>query len=151
LNQAYIAKVTGKISEPTYTVFVNGVKGHNNGDGTWSAKNVPVTAGGTASFDMIAYSPDEMKDLNTNATALVSTKASLGTVPVLLNLTSPAHGIFQLHLTNPDRHSFVLLASTNLVDWMPILTNSKPDDTFDYTDTNADKYRSRFFRVVPAQ
>jgi hypothetical protein len=152
LNQAYIVKVTGKISELAYTVFVNGVKGHNNGDGTWSAKNVPVTVGGTASFDVTAYSPDEMEDLKNNtATSLVSAQASLGTVPILLNLSSPAHGVFQVHLTNTAKRSFVLLASTNLVDWMPILTNSRPDDTFDYTDTNADKYHNRFFRVVPSQ
>jgi len=40
-------------------VWVNGVKGHNNGDGTWYANNVPVTPGGVASFTIIAYSPDE--------------------------------------------------------------------------------------------
>jgi hypothetical protein len=152
LNQAFIVKVTGKVSEPAYTVFVNGVKGHNNGDGTWSAKNVPVTAGGTASFDVTAYSPNEMEELKNNtATSLVSAQASLGTVPILLNLSSPAHGVFQVHLTNTAKRSFVLLASTNLVDWMPILTNSNPDETFDYMDTNADKYSSRFFRVVPSQ
>jgi hypothetical protein len=151
LNQAYIAKVTGKISEPAYTIFVNGVKGHNNGDGTWFAKNVPVTAGGTASFDAIAYSPDEMKGKNAKAVGLVSAKANLGTVPIILNLFSPADGVFKLHMTNTAKHSFVLLASTNLVDWIPILTNLNPDETFDFTDTNANKYRSRFFRVVPLQ
>ena len=33
--------VTGTISDPTYAVWVNGVKGHNNGNGTWLANNVP--------------------------------------------------------------------------------------------------------------
>jgi hypothetical protein len=60
-----LVDVTGKISEASYIVFVNGVKGLNNGDGTWSAKKVPVTAGGTASFDITAYSPDEMKNEKT--------------------------------------------------------------------------------------
>ena len=38
--------LTGMISDATYAVWVNGVKGTNNGDGTWSANNVPVNSGG---------------------------------------------------------------------------------------------------------
>jgi hypothetical protein len=56
LNQVQV-NVTGEISDPTYAVWVNGVQGTNNGDGTWLADNVPVTSGGTASFDMTAYPP----------------------------------------------------------------------------------------------
>jgi hypothetical protein len=57
LNQVWV-DVTGAISDPTYAVWVNGVQGTNNGDGTWSAANVPVTSGGTASFDLTGYPPD---------------------------------------------------------------------------------------------
>ena len=57
LNQVRV-DVTGTISEPAYAVWVNGVQGTNNGDGTWSAANVPVTAGGVASFDVTGYPPD---------------------------------------------------------------------------------------------
>lgn len=53
------ANIGGKISDPTYAVWVSGVKGTNHGDGTWSADNVPVNEGGTAVFDINAYSPDE--------------------------------------------------------------------------------------------
>jgi hypothetical protein len=51
--------LTGTISDATYAVWVNSVKGHNNGNGTWSANNVPVDSGGTASFTVTGYSPDE--------------------------------------------------------------------------------------------
>ncbi len=51
--------LSGTISDATYAVWANGVKGTNNGDGTWSANNVPTTPGGTASFTIIGYSPDE--------------------------------------------------------------------------------------------
>ena len=60
--------VGGAISDPTYSVWVNGVQGTNNGDGTWSAANVPVTAGGVASFDFKAVAPgggDPEGNLNT--------------------------------------------------------------------------------------
>jgi len=53
--------LTGTISDPTYAVWVNGVKGQNNGHGTWSANNVPVNNGGTASFTATAYAPTEQQ------------------------------------------------------------------------------------------
>jgi len=51
--------VTGHISDASMAIWVNGVKGHNNGDGTWSANNVPVNKGGTANFDITGYTTDE--------------------------------------------------------------------------------------------
>jgi hypothetical protein len=53
--------LTGTIFDPTYAVWVNGVKGHNNGNGTWSANNVPVNSGGTASFTATASAPTEQQ------------------------------------------------------------------------------------------
>jgi hypothetical protein len=59
--------VSGVISPYSgYCVWVNGVKGTNNGDGSWSANNVPVSAGGVASFDMSASSGGGDPDSNTN-------------------------------------------------------------------------------------
>jgi len=46
--------VTGAISDPTYSVWINGVEGSNNGAGGWSATNVPINAGGTAVFQVRA-------------------------------------------------------------------------------------------------
>lgn len=50
--------VSGNISDPTYAVWVNGVKGMNNGDGTWSANNVQATNG---NFTVTAYGPNEQQ------------------------------------------------------------------------------------------
>jgi hypothetical protein len=47
-------RVSGLISDPTAAIYVNGVQGINNGDGTWAASDVPVTPGGVASFDLNA-------------------------------------------------------------------------------------------------
>lgn len=49
--------VNGVISDSTAPVWVNGIQGTNNGDGTWHADNVPVTEGGVASFDMSTLPP----------------------------------------------------------------------------------------------
>lgn len=49
--------VTGTINLATgYVVWVNGAKAIVNTDGTWMAKNVPVTPGGTAVFEARAIS-----------------------------------------------------------------------------------------------
>jgi len=53
--------LTGTISSTNSAIWVNGVKGHNNGNGTWSANNVPVSDGGTASFTATAYDPNEQQ------------------------------------------------------------------------------------------
>jgi hypothetical protein len=47
--------LTGTISDASYAVWVNGV------DGTWSASNVPVDSGGTASFTATGYAPNEQQ------------------------------------------------------------------------------------------
>ncbi len=46
----FTTNVGGTISDPTYSVWLNGVQGVNNGDGTWSATSVPINSGGTAVF-----------------------------------------------------------------------------------------------------
>ncbi len=51
----------GTVSDASCAIWVNGVKGHNNGDGTWSASNVPVNDGGTASFTATGYAPSEQQ------------------------------------------------------------------------------------------
>ncbi|HEX3627971.1 MAG TPA: hypothetical protein VH280_21380 [Verrucomicrobiae bacterium] len=50
--------LTGTISDPTYAVWVNGIKGTNNGDGTWSAMGVPTDDG---NFAATAYAPNEQQ------------------------------------------------------------------------------------------
>jgi hypothetical protein len=50
--------VSGNISDATYAVWVNGVKGVNNGNGTWSANSVPATNG---NFTVTAYGPTEQQ------------------------------------------------------------------------------------------
>ena len=51
--------LTGTISDPTASIQVNGVSGVNNGDGTWHADNVPVSAGGVGIFDINAVPAGE--------------------------------------------------------------------------------------------
>ena len=54
LNQAQV-NLSGSVSDTTCEVWINGVQGVNNGDGTWSATGIPVTTGGVATFDVVLY------------------------------------------------------------------------------------------------
>jgi hypothetical protein len=143
--------VTGKVS-PAEPVWVNGVRAEVKPDGTWVAKNVPVLSpdGGTAVFEATGIPPPEAKPaVGAMPKEVVTAAARLGTNAITMNARTPARGLFKLHLTGTTGRSFMLLASTNLVNWTAILTNSNSEATFDFVDTNAAAYRCRFFRVVP--
>jgi hypothetical protein len=152
LWQQSIAVVTGKVHPANHEVWINGIQATVKPDGSWLAKKVPVLSspsGGTALFNMTSMSPDEVAKGNAKLNERVSAQASLGTNDMVLNASAPVCGTFQLHLTGTAGRSFILEASTNLVEWSPILTNANPNPTFDYTDSNTNGYHCRFFRVVP--
>ena len=52
--------VTGSVGDTNYAIWVNGVPAVVDGSGNWSASDVPVTKGCTASFTATAYPPDEV-------------------------------------------------------------------------------------------
>lgn len=152
LWQSKIAVVTGTVKPADHDVWINGIQATVKPDGTWLAKNVPVISspgGGTALFHMTTLSPGDMAKGNVKIKERLASQASLATNTLVLNAASPACGIFQLHLTGTAGRSFILEASTNLIEWTPILTNSDSNPTFDYTDTNVNNYACRFFKVVP--
>jgi hypothetical protein len=152
LWQPKIDVVTGKVQPADQAVWINGVQATVKADGTWLAKNVPVQSspsGGTALFDLTSVPPGDLAKGNSKPNEQLSSQASLGTNAMVLNASSPACGVFKLHLTEVAERTFVIEASTNLTEWIPILTNSSASGTFDFLDTNTNHYPCRFFRVVP--
>ena len=143
--------VTGRV-KPGYDVYVNGVKAVVEPNGHWHADKTPIYGMGTATFDVTAI-PTETSPTATHQPRgiknLLSSTANLGQEPIVLNASHAACGNFSLHLTGTSGKSFILLNSTNLVNWTPILTNINSTASFDFTYTNAANYPCRFFRVVP--
>jgi len=79
---------------------------------------------------------------------VVAAQASLGTNAIILNASAPACGVFRLHLSESEGKSFVILASTNLSEWTPIVTNSNAAMSFDCTlDTT--NHACCFFKLAP--
>jgi hypothetical protein len=54
----------------------------------------------------------------------------------------------RLHIIGPSHALFVLEASTNLVDWLPIATQSLPDGGLDWVEPVDPVVSRRYFRVV---
>jgi hypothetical protein len=67
--------------------------------------------------------------------------------PVLAG-TIFSNGVVQLQLSGLVDKAYVLQTSTNLVDWIPLNTNTATAAPFYLTDPAAGGFRSRFYRVV---
>jgi hypothetical protein len=55
--------------------------------------------------------------------------------------------VFQLRFAGSTGSNYVLQATTNLIDWTPIATNTAVTNHFDFYDANATNYPYRFYRV----
>ncbi|MGZ5543798.1 MAG: hypothetical protein ACXWIU_03910, partial [Limisphaerales bacterium] len=145
---------TGHVTPAACNVWINGVQATVKSDGTWSAKGVPVVSpnGGTAVFDISAVPTSSTAANKTKSTEVMSAQSDLKTNAVILNASTPACGAFQLHLGETAGKSFVILASTNLIEWTPILTNMNADVSFDHLfdySLIATNQPCRFFKVEP--
>jgi hypothetical protein len=64
---------------------------------------------------------------------------------ILIAPSYSAGGVFQFHLAGAAGSNYVIKASTNLTDWIPLETNTSP---FTFTDTNAVNLPLRFYRAL---
>jgi hypothetical protein len=88
--------------------------------------------------------------VNNVAGSATSTVARLTVLMPSEILTAPfytAGGEFQFNLAGEAGSNYVVEASTNLVDWIPLITNTSP---FLFTDTNAVSFPLRFYRAHPS-
>ncbi|HXE41397.1 MAG TPA: hypothetical protein VN516_00125, partial [Candidatus Baltobacteraceae bacterium] len=81
--------------------------------------------------------------------AITSSLANLivftNAAPSLSAALSSTNGEFRFHISGVTGFNYTVQASTNLVDWMSLMTNVSP---FDFTDWNATNYQRRFYRSV---
>lgn len=67
--------------------------------------------------------------------------------PVTLTSSGVTNGAYQLTYSVDTGLTYVLQASTNLVDWLSIATNKANSSSFTFTDTSTTNLASRFYRV----
>jgi hypothetical protein len=53
-----------------------------------------------------------------------------------------------LHVVGTTGSRYVIQASSNLMDWVPLATNDAPEGWLDYTDTDATNAWLRFYRAI---
>jgi hypothetical protein len=59
-----------------------------------------------------------------------------------------SNGVFQLQLSATPNQSYVLEASTNLIQWVPVSTSTPAASPFYLADPDAPNYPNRFYRVL---
>jgi len=64
--------------------------------------------------------------------------------------SSPSNHLFQMRLVGIANTNYVLQASTDMVTWIPIATNSAPNGLWTFTDTQSTNFPNRYYRAVPA-
>jgi Bacterial Ig domain/Divergent InlB B-repeat domain len=79
------------------------------------------------------------------ALAQSSTRALVRPAQAVLVPAYFADGQFALTVSGATNVQCVLLASTNLLDWIPVQTNIPP---YTYLDTNAGQFSQRYYRTV---
>jgi hypothetical protein len=66
------------------------------------------------------------------------------TTAATLTAAAPAGGQFAMSVGGIPNYQYVVQASTNLVDWVSVQTNTAP---FSYVDSDASQFRQRYYRT----
>lgn len=85
---------------------------------------------------------------SSSATLIVLTS----TVSNVVNITSAGTGMvaggFKIQLSGPSGSNYVIQASTDLKNWVPISTNAAPTGSVSYTDAAATNLSFRYYRAM---
>jgi hypothetical protein len=113
--------------------------------------NLPAATVATLALTNVAMSQaGEYSVVITNiAGSVISSTATLSVYDsVAPSMASQGYGIngeFQLIVTGVPGYSYIVQASTNLLDWTPVQTNVSP---FSFTDVSTTNYPNQFYRAV---
>jgi len=103
----------------------------------------PDFAGSFVNFAIVNASTPDPNPSEDFASATINA----GTIapPQLTNTIVNINGTFQITVNGQSGQEYIVQASTNLINWLPIYTNF---GSFTFLDTNATNYLDRFYRVV---
>jgi hypothetical protein len=104
-----------------------------------SAVSVQVQAGQTNFVVIDGYN---------GASGVASLHCTLVTPGSLEPIGFTALRALRLRLTGQPAMHFMLQASSNLVSWVPLITNTSASGTFDFTDTRSTNAPRRFYRAL---
>ena len=125
---------------------VTGITGGlTNGVGAQLTLTVKMPAAGgsvLATATAQANTPDPNPD---NDSVSIASNVAFPPPPILSAIVGGSGGGFQLTITNSPGQSVIIQASTNLLSWISILTNTEP---FTFTNFDNTNFPTRFYRAV---
>ena len=117
----------------------------------FNGSNLPSATGPTLTLSKVTTNQTGVYSVTAASTIHSTSRAATLTVysTAAAALTPAAHasGQYALAVAGVPGFNYVVQASTNLVNWVPVQTNTAP---FTFVDANAGKFRQRFYRSVYA-
>jgi hypothetical protein len=118
-------------------------------DQALAAHNIPLS--GTVNFRFRYVKPASTYSPNSGTLFLDDIRIVLGnhSVPALAAPSRTGNGQFQFELTGPSGSNYVIQASTNLINWVPIATAVIPaSGVITIVDPYATNFSRRFYRAA---
>ena len=82
--------------------------------------------------------------INSSIASTASLTVSANTAPTF-SRAAYANGHYSFIVAGTTGYQYIVQASTNLVDWVPLQTNAAP---FSFVDPNASQFKQRFYRAL---
>ncbi len=122
--------------------------------------NLPFTILSTAAEGVASISITNALLVNTNGAQIAPVNLTSGSLAIIRStpamparlgsLVRARDGRVQLQLIGTAGRSYVIQASTNLVQWIPLSTNAVAGGSVDFVDTTAVDLKQRFYRAILA-
>jgi hypothetical protein len=61
--------------------------------------------------------------------------------------TNPTNNLFQMRVVGFANTNYTISASSDMIHWVPIATNSSPTGLWSFTDAQSSNFSRRFYRV----
>ena len=101
-----------------------------------------------APFNLLNTATISADAFETNYNNSVAVSALFSIDPLHFTSTQFTNDVFRLRFAGVAGSNYVLQASTNFSNWIPISTNLAPANQFDLFDPNASNFHYRFYRVI---
>jgi uncharacterized repeat protein (TIGR01451 family) len=126
----------------------------------WSVGSLAINQGATLKLTVLpgssgrftnsatvnASTPDPNPD---DVSKSLTVTVANGAGPRLTNTVAHANGTFQFTVNGQSGQEYIVQASTNLLNWVPVYTNPSPFvSPFTFIDSNTAPYPDRFYRVI---
>jgi uncharacterized repeat protein (TIGR01451 family) len=107
----------------------------------------PLGSGSFVNFATVSASTPDPNPDDITATAAVTVGS--GAPPTLTNTVVMSNGTFHFTVNGQNGQQYIIQASTNLLNWVPVYTNPPPFvSPFTFTNSGTSTYPSLFYRVI---